>query len=96
MAQIDALSISASDPSLDTTIVGIGSLTGRVLMALGELTLRGVETVNLRIKLRTLASKLAQQDKTAMSDAAYDLLLEFQRSVNSVLWSIITEALTVA
>lgn len=79
MAQIDALSISASDPSLDTTIVGIGSLTGRVLMALGELTLRGVETVNLRVKLRMLASKLAQQDKTAVSDAAYDLLLEFQR-----------------
>ncbi len=86
MAQIDALSISGSDLSLNTTIVGIGSLSGRVLMAVGELTLRGMESVNLRIKLRTLASKLAQQDKTAVSDAAYDLLLEFQRYAETVLW----------
>ena len=80
-ARVDALSISESTPTLDTTVVGIGSLAGRGLMTLGEATLRGLQSVNNRLKLRTITAQLSISDASTISADVYDVLLELQRYV---------------
>ncbi|THH00816.1 hypothetical protein EW026_g1754 [Hermanssonia centrifuga] len=79
-AEIDALSISEGTITSGTTAVGIGSSSGRVIMSLGELTLRGMRSLNLRVKLRNISVQLSQADEIKVPDETYNVLLELQRT----------------
>ena len=60
------------------TILGIGSLSGRAIRAVGKMTLRGVEEIVLLRKLAHLRT-LFSHEGSSPSHEAYDDLLEMSR-----------------
>lgn len=75
----DAASLSISGTSRSAgTVRGIGSVSGRAIIAVGELAIRGIESVNMRLRLRAIGVQLRQED-SSISDEAYQDLLELQR-----------------
>ncbi|PSR71746.1 hypothetical protein PHLCEN_2v12394 [Hermanssonia centrifuga] len=60
----DAASLSISytaTTSTSTTTVGLGYVSGRAIMALGDIALRGMERMNIEIRLRRLASRVRSE-----------------------------------
>ena len=77
---VDTLSISGGSVSTSSaTIVGIGTSAGKGLMVLGEVTLRGWETVNTRLKLLSIGAQLSRLDISTVPTDVYVTLLELQR-----------------
>jgi len=66
-----------------STIPGIGSLTGKAIVALGEATLRGVESFAIQVKLKKLKDSFPRKDDddTQALDSAemYRDLIELTR-----------------
>ncbi|KAH8078406.1 hypothetical protein BXZ70DRAFT_661161 [Cristinia sonorae] len=59
---------------------GIGSLSGKAIMAVGSLVIKGIEVVDIRVRLRRIAVQLGREGDGLISEAAMDDLFEFQRS----------------
>lgn len=78
-ADAASLSISATSRSAGT-VRGIGSVSGRAIIAVGELAIRGIESVNVRLRLRAIGAQL-RQGETSVSVEAYRDILELQRYV---------------
>lgn len=83
-AQADVISISERTRSIRTgTTVGLGVLSGRAIMAVGELVLKGVEVVQIRRALYSASSAVRnshrRQTDTPLNDQTIILLLELQR-----------------
>lgn len=87
MATDDSASVLTAD-SLDTfdsassatTVWGPGTLSGKVILSLGEASLRGLGHVILRLRLAKISSSLLKisPDK---QERMYDDLLELSRSI---------------
>ena len=75
-------SITETTPS-NGTEEGIGSLGGRVLYAFGEATLRGLENLVIRRKLRVVKSLFPHKDTVVDKnmEKTYDDVLELSRCV---------------
>lgn len=75
-----------SDPttnSSDDTVRGLGSLGGKVIYAFGEATLRGLENLAIRRKLRTINHIFPHDDSATIKNVKglYDDVLELSRFV---------------
>ncbi|KAH8078395.1 hypothetical protein BXZ70DRAFT_660214 [Cristinia sonorae] len=94
----DADELSISHTSNSATTVGLGTLSGRALVAFGGIALRGVENVNIRLRLRSIASQ-AKQDADRIPRSLVADLLELQRvglysdNVRTKAWVLIIELL---
>ena len=68
-----------------STILGIGSLTGRALVTLGEATIRRGSAIVIQARLRTLKSQLPHDDSyiSPKLSVAYRDVLELSRYANS-------------
>lgn len=84
--RIDIASISDSASTRTMTTVGLGAVTGRGLMMLGDVTLRGLRGVNLRLRLRTITTQLSTNNPSTIPAEVYEVLLELQRSVLLSRW----------
>ena len=78
-ADADELSINRTVRS--QTTVGIGTLSGRALVVVGEIALRGVGSMNMRLRLRNIAAQL-KQDASQVSELRVKDVLELQRCVD--------------
>lgn len=80
-------SLSPSDCTTTTssTVPGLGEFSGRAILALGKLTLRGAEYVILRRRLDVISAKFPHQntDKFLGIDQMYKDILEFSRCVQA-------------
>jgi hypothetical protein len=77
-----ARSIISFTTSTDTVHAqGIGTLSGRIIYAFGEVALRGIESLAIRRRLRTVISAFPHQDDILRSDieTIYDHALELSR-----------------
>jgi hypothetical protein len=81
LATMSTSNTTATDAS---TIWGPGTLSGKVIEAFGEATLRGVEIVVIRRKLSTYRSLFPHADDTAIKDidSVYENVLELSRYCN--------------
>ncbi len=77
-ADADLLSISCRTESSGKTVVGLGSLSGKAIQAVGELALRGMGGVNIRRRLRTIGNQI-RSSSGAVPIQVIEHLLEFQR-----------------
>lgn len=77
-ADADLLSISSRTQSSRETIVGLGSLSGKAIQAVGEFALRGVGGVYIRGRLRTIGSQIRSSSGSVPIQVIEDLL-ELQR-----------------
>jgi hypothetical protein len=71
-----------TDTSTDTVQArGIGTLSGRMVYAVGEVALRGIENLAIRRRLGKVISAFPHQDDIVTSDidTIYDHTLEFSR-----------------
>ena len=81
-AQADVLSVSGRTRSVRTgTTVGLGVLSGRAIMAVGELVLRGVERVQLQRTLLAASTNVrnSQRHSIPLGHGTVKDLLELQR-----------------
>lgn len=69
----------------DDRVHGIGAISGRAVMAVGQVALRGMEHLAIRRKLRTIKSFFPHYDDLETKDAGlvYDDVLELSRYVFS-------------
>ncbi len=74
-----SLSISHTATSASASTVGLGYVSGRVIMALGDFALRGVGRVNIEIRLRRIASRIRTERPELWSRAMIEELIERQR-----------------
>ncbi|TCD63055.1 hypothetical protein EIP91_006042 [Steccherinum ochraceum] len=58
---------------------GLGSLSGKAIMGVGNLVIKGVERVDIQVKLRRIATQLGRDD-CKISPAAMADMFEFQRA----------------
>ncbi|KAH8078402.1 hypothetical protein BXZ70DRAFT_1012747 [Cristinia sonorae] len=95
----DAEGLSISDTAKSGTTVGLGTLSGRALAAFGGIALRGVENVNIRLRLRSIASQMKQHEDGNIPMPVVADLLELQRvglysdAVRNKAWVLIVELL---
>ncbi|KAH8093070.1 hypothetical protein BXZ70DRAFT_437322 [Cristinia sonorae] len=75
-ADADQLSVSRS-ASNSQSVVGLGTISGRAILAVGELALRGIETVNITVTLQRITSRLRGHGSVLREDVLD--LLELQR-----------------
>jgi hypothetical protein len=70
----------ATDTSTET-VQGIGTVSGRVIYAVGEVALRGIELLAMRRRLGKVISAFPHQDDITTTDIEkiYDDTLEFSR-----------------
>jgi hypothetical protein len=75
------LSTSNTTTTNDSTLYGLGTLSGKVIEAFGEATLRGVENIVIRRKLSTYRSLFPHADETTIKDidSVYENILELSR-----------------
>lgn len=74
-----SLSHSTSNTQSQSTEVGLGTVSGRAILAVGELALRGIETVTITVTLQRIASRLRNGAKyPGLRQDVVDLL-ELQR-----------------
>jgi hypothetical protein len=72
----------ATNTSTDTIRVqGIGTLAGRMIFAVGEVALRGIEHLTIRRRLSKVMSAFPRNDEVGISDieTIYDHTLELSR-----------------
>ncbi|TCD61333.1 hypothetical protein EIP91_008576 [Steccherinum ochraceum] len=77
-ADADQLSVSRS-ASNSQSAVGLGTVSGRAIQAVGELALRGLETVNIAMTLQRISSRMRGTTTLSMQSADLRDLLELQR-----------------
>jgi len=77
-ADAASLSISASSVSDDSTVRGIGMISGRAIFSAGMLALRGIEKVNIQLSLRKASALLRGGSENIPVDLLKDLM-ELQR-----------------
>ncbi|THH23043.1 hypothetical protein EUX98_g8134 [Antrodiella citrinella] len=58
---------------------GMGSLSGKAIMAVGNMVIKGIEVVDIQVRLRRIASQL-DRDGAGMSSVATIDLIELQRA----------------
>lgn len=79
------LSVTTSNPASDTYTVenGIGTLSGRVIYAVGEVALRGIDQLAIHSKLRLIDSIFPHDDNARIKnmESKYDAVLELSRQV---------------
>ncbi|CAL1713819.1 unnamed protein product [Somion occarium] len=80
----DALSLTLTQTTTSrTTIRGIGADTGRFIMSIGDMLLRGIENVSIQIRLQSLATALNFEERVNVpayiSSRICTDLLELQR-----------------
>ena len=83
-AQADVLSVSGRTRSIRTgTTVGLGVLSGRAIMAVGEFVLKGVEVVQIKRTLHTASTNVRNSQRrqidTTLGARTINDLLELQR-----------------
>ena len=83
-AQADVLSVSGRTRSVRTgTTVGLGVLSGRAIMAVGEFVLKGVEVVQIKRTLHTASTNVRNSQRrqidTPLGARTINDLLELQR-----------------
>ena len=83
-AQADVLSVSGRTRSVRTgTTVGLGVLSGRAIMAVGEFVLKGVEVVQMKRTLHTASTNVRNSQRrqidTPLGARTISDLLELQR-----------------
>ena len=83
-AQADVLSVSGRTRSVRTgTTVGLGVLSGRAIMAVGEFVLKGVEVVQIKQTLHTASTNVRNSQRrqidTPLGARTISDLLELQR-----------------
>lgn len=83
-AQADVLSVSGRTRSVRTgTTVGLGVLSGRAIMAVGEFVLKGVEVVQIKRTLHTASTNVRNSQRrqidTPLGARTISDLLELQR-----------------
>lgn len=79
----DAASMSVEGASSIgiSTVYGLGSTSGHALMRMGELAVRGVDSLNTRRRLQRITSIIRSQDPTTWPLSCVSDVLEFQRQV---------------
>ncbi|CAL1706474.1 unnamed protein product [Somion occarium] len=76
--EADLISLTEVTPSVRSgTTIGLGTLSGRVIMAVGEYAVKGIENVNIRRKLGIASLQLRRTG--AVPEQVIDDLLELQR-----------------
>ena len=83
-AHADVLSVSGRTRCVRTgTTVGLGVLSGRAIMAVGEFVLKGVEVVQIKRTLRTASTNVRNSQRrqidTPLGARTISDLLELQR-----------------
>lgn len=75
---------SSTTVTSSSTVRGVGSVTGRVALAVGRLLLRGIDNVVVQRKLNVIASILPCDDYKLSSEyqSVYADLLELSRYVS--------------
>lgn len=76
-----SLAVSLTTSSDGTTVYGIGATSGRAILAVGQLALRGIENAYILIRLISIRNQLRQRGD--ISYGLVDDLLEFQRYIIS-------------
>jgi hypothetical protein len=73
---------STTDTSSDT-VTGLGSISGRVVLGLGEVILRGLDNLVILQKLEVIKSAFPHDDNTVPDNIGtlYDNVLELSRYV---------------
>ena len=82
VAEADLLSVSGMSRSIRSeTTIGLGVLSGRAIMAVGELVLRGVERVQLQRTLLAASTNVrnSQRHSIPLGHGTVKDLLELQR-----------------
>lgn len=77
-ADADLLSISCRTESSGKTIIGLGSLSGKAIQAVGELAVRGMGGVNIWRRIRAIGSQIRSASGAVPKQVIEDLL-ELQR-----------------
>ena len=78
-ADVASITNSRSCSSNSTsTFRGLGTSSGKAIMAVGNLALRGIERVTIQAKLRKISEQL-KREEAFLSPDVYEDLLELQR-----------------
>lgn len=77
-----SMSIEGNSTELESTVYGLGTVFGRVLMRLGELTVRGMDNIHIRIRLRRIRTSMHTQPPTQWPPRFAKHALEYQRQVS--------------
>jgi hypothetical protein len=79
----NSLTASEYTTSTSSTVPGLGELSGRAILALGKVTLRGAEYVIIRGRLEFISAKLPHLnvDQIPGIEQMYDDVLELSRCV---------------
>ena len=85
-ADADSLSVSGKTWTTRTnTTMGVGVASGRAIMAVGELVLKGIETIQIHRALLAASSDVRNlqrnQSNKLLRNTTIAMLLELQRSV---------------
>lgn len=78
-ADVASISLSRSSRT-DSTFAGLGTTSGKAIMAVGNLAIRGMERVTIQNKLRKIGDQLKREESFLPLNVFEDLL-EFQRYV---------------
>jgi hypothetical protein len=74
---------STSTQTTSSTVPGLGSLSGKAIKALGNLTLRGIDRVIISAQVNSILSKFPHTDDQVAEikdiDDIYDRILELSR-----------------
>jgi hypothetical protein len=85
------LSSPSPQPSSTYTVEGIGTASGRVIYAVGAITLKGIELLAKRRKLSIAISFFPRKNNDDMRniEAMYDYVLEFSRQVQQSIQNVL-------
>lgn len=78
-ADAELYSLSCTQPSLSTTVAGLGSTLGHGMMVFGEWVVQNADTIALRARIRPILALRDQPDEWKVEHA--ETLLDLQRSV---------------
>lgn len=76
-ADAELMSFSGASTS-SSTVRGLGSLSGKAIMAVGSLVIRVLDSILTRLRLRSIAAQV-QGTGTTFSRATFEKLFELQR-----------------
>lgn len=87
---VDSELSSDGTTTTSSTVPGLGEISGRAILALGKVTLRGAEYVIIRRRLDAISAKFphANGDRIPGIEQMYDDILELSRFVHHVLVAI--------
>ena len=80
-ADAASMSLEGDSTRVSSTVYGLGSSSGRALMRLGEITLRGVDSVSRRIRLQRVSQTIRFQSPDTWPIEHVREVLELQRHV---------------